>query len=126
MYIFCGPFINIFVLIYACIYMDSFGWGKTRKVVKEKDEGRTETELERLARTEVEGQGKISEKDDFAASQKTPASSVPSTSQGGTTTAAPSLGPSASGSSTNVAASSQASQHERRDLGDLERSVGVQ
>lgn len=33
LYIFCGPFINIAVLLYACWYMDSFGWGKTRKVV---------------------------------------------------------------------------------------------
>jgi hypothetical protein len=35
MYMFCGPFLNISVLIYACIYMDSFGWGKTRKVITE-------------------------------------------------------------------------------------------
>lgn len=49
-YIFCGPFINIFVLVYATIYMDSFGWGKTRKVIKEKDSEVVESELERIAR----------------------------------------------------------------------------
>lgn len=32
-YIFCGPFINIAVLLYAFWNMDSFGWGKTRKVI---------------------------------------------------------------------------------------------
>ncbi|KAF2225412.1 chitin synthase-domain-containing protein [Elsinoe ampelina] len=32
-YVFVGPFINISVLVYAVFYMDSFGWGKTRKVV---------------------------------------------------------------------------------------------
>jgi len=32
-YIFCGPFINIAVLLYAVWNMDSFGWGKTRKVI---------------------------------------------------------------------------------------------
>ncbi|KAI0004765.1 glycosyltransferase family 2 protein [Xylariaceae sp. FL0662B] len=31
----CGPLINIAVIIYACINMDNFGWGKTRKVVSE-------------------------------------------------------------------------------------------
>lgn len=38
MYMFCGPFLNISVLLYACWYMDSFGWGKTRKVVAESEE----------------------------------------------------------------------------------------
>lgn len=38
MYMFCGPFLNISVLLYACWYMDSFGWGKTRKVVTESEE----------------------------------------------------------------------------------------
>jgi chitin synthase len=33
LYVFCGPFICIAVLIYALWNMDSFGWGKTRKVV---------------------------------------------------------------------------------------------
>ncbi|KAI1075469.1 chitin synthase-domain-containing protein [Whalleya microplaca] len=32
----CSPFMNIVVMIYACINMDNFGWGKTRKVVTEK------------------------------------------------------------------------------------------
>lgn len=34
-YIFGGPFINIIVLTYALWNLDSFGWGKTRKVVSE-------------------------------------------------------------------------------------------
>jgi hypothetical protein len=38
MYMFCGPFLNISVLLYACWYMDSFGWGKTRKVIAESEE----------------------------------------------------------------------------------------
>lgn len=33
MYVFCGPFICIAVLCYALWNADSFGWGKTRKVV---------------------------------------------------------------------------------------------
>lgn len=33
-----GPFINIGVTIYAVIFMDNFGWGKTRKVVAETGE----------------------------------------------------------------------------------------
>lgn len=49
MYIFCGPFLNIAVLLYASFYMDSFGWGKTRKVISEETskEG-TQNELTRL------------------------------------------------------------------------------
>jgi chitin synthase len=43
MYIFCGPFLNIAVLLYASFYMDSFGWGKTRKVISE-DESATTSE----------------------------------------------------------------------------------
>lgn len=34
-YVLCGPFINIAVLLYAVWNMDSFGWGKTRKVISE-------------------------------------------------------------------------------------------
>jgi len=34
-YVLGGPFINIAVLLYASFYMDSFGWGKTRKVITE-------------------------------------------------------------------------------------------
>lgn len=37
LYVFCGPFINITVLFYAVWNMDSFGWGKTRKVVSTDD-----------------------------------------------------------------------------------------
>ncbi|KAK4937716.1 hypothetical protein LTR10_021726 [Elasticomyces elasticus] len=33
MYICGGPIINIMVLFYALYYVDSFGWGKTRKVI---------------------------------------------------------------------------------------------
>ena len=36
-YVICGPFMNILVLMYACYYMDSFGWGKTRQVITEDD-----------------------------------------------------------------------------------------
>jgi Chitin synthase/UDP-glucose/GDP-mannose dehydrogenase family, NAD binding domain len=35
LYIVCGPFLNIFVLLYALWNMDSFGWGKTRRVVSD-------------------------------------------------------------------------------------------
>ncbi|KAI0378727.1 glycosyltransferase family 2 protein [Hypomontagnella monticulosa] len=38
----CGPFINICVTLYACIYMDNFGWGKTRKVIEETETGEAE------------------------------------------------------------------------------------
>jgi chitin synthase len=38
-YIFCGPFINICILLYACYHMDSFDWGKTRKVCTEESTG---------------------------------------------------------------------------------------
>jgi chitin synthase len=41
MYVFCGPFLNIAVLLYASFYMDSFGWGKTRKVISEDDSAAT-------------------------------------------------------------------------------------
>lgn len=34
-YILGGPFINIAVLFYSVYYVDSFGWGKTRKVAAE-------------------------------------------------------------------------------------------
>ncbi|KAE8318198.1 hypothetical protein BDV41DRAFT_590945 [Aspergillus transmontanensis] len=34
-YIFCGPFVNIAILLYSCHYLDSFGWGKTRLVVSD-------------------------------------------------------------------------------------------
>ncbi|KAI0892845.1 glycosyltransferase family 2 protein [Annulohypoxylon nitens] len=37
-----GPFINICVTVYACIYMDNFGWGKTRKVIAETETGEAE------------------------------------------------------------------------------------
>ncbi|CAO2658410.1 Nn.00g061330.m01.CDS01 [Neocucurbitaria sp. VM-36] len=56
----CGPFINISVLLYASFYMDSFGWGKTRKVVTEVDCGEeTETELQRLEKGDRAVQDKI-------------------------------------------------------------------
>ncbi|EXK77176.1 hypothetical protein FOQG_18111 [Fusarium oxysporum f. sp. raphani 54005] len=34
-----GPFLNIAVMIFAVFNMDSFGWGKTRKVITETSEG---------------------------------------------------------------------------------------
>ncbi|KAF2273519.1 uncharacterized protein EI97DRAFT_383471 [Westerdykella ornata] len=34
-YIFTGPFLTIFVLLYTTWHLDSFGWGKTRKVISE-------------------------------------------------------------------------------------------
>ncbi|KAI0834464.1 glycosyltransferase family 2 protein [Hypoxylon sp. FL0890] len=34
----CGPFINICVTLYACVYMDNFSWGKTREVITETGE----------------------------------------------------------------------------------------
>ncbi|RFN53729.1 chitin synthase [Fusarium flagelliforme] len=33
-----GPFLNIAVMVFAVFNMDSFGWGKTRKVVTEAPE----------------------------------------------------------------------------------------
>lgn len=48
----CGPFINIGVTLYACVYMDNFGWGKTRKVIAETAEAEEpdiETQHERFA-----------------------------------------------------------------------------
>lgn len=32
-FVICGPFLNIFVMLFAVRNMDSFGWGKTRLVV---------------------------------------------------------------------------------------------
>ena len=56
MYIFCGPFLNIAVLLYASFYMDSFGWGKTRKViVEDESESKCESELQRLENGDVSG-----------------------------------------------------------------------
>lgn len=45
-YIICGPFVNIAILLYSCHYLDSFGWGKTRLVVAEdnRDENGQATE----------------------------------------------------------------------------------
>jgi chitin synthase len=37
-YVTCGPIINIAVLLYAVFNMDSFGWGKTRKVIADDSE----------------------------------------------------------------------------------------
>ena len=53
LYIGCGPFLNICVLVYACFYMDSFGWGKTRKVISDEGEqSGSQNELERLLQSE--------------------------------------------------------------------------
>jgi chitin synthase len=40
LYIFCGPFINILILFYASYHMDSFEWGKTRRICAEESIGR--------------------------------------------------------------------------------------
>jgi hypothetical protein len=45
MYTFSGPSHNIIALLHASFYMDSFGWGKTRKVISE-DATATEPEAE--------------------------------------------------------------------------------
>lgn len=34
-FVICGPFLNIFVMLFAVRNMDSFGWGKTRLVVSD-------------------------------------------------------------------------------------------
>lgn len=52
MFIICGPIINISILLYAIWNIDSFGWGKTRKVVACEDgsvttEGSAESEEEK-------------------------------------------------------------------------------
>lgn len=44
MYVAGGPFIGIAVLLYASWNMDSFGWGKTRKVVSEDNNTSEESE----------------------------------------------------------------------------------
>lgn len=46
-YVFLGPFLNISVLIYAVWNMDSFGWGKTRKVLSESESGSKGTDQEK-------------------------------------------------------------------------------
>ncbi|KAH9877748.1 hypothetical protein J1614_002965 [Plenodomus biglobosus] len=38
-YIFTGPFLTLYVLFYTTWHMDSFGWGKTRKVISEETDG---------------------------------------------------------------------------------------
>jgi cellulose synthase/poly-beta-1,6-N-acetylglucosamine synthase-like glycosyltransferase len=43
MFVVCGPFLNIAVLLFALWNMDSFGWGKTRKVIASDDNGNNET-----------------------------------------------------------------------------------
>jgi chitin synthase len=46
-----GPFLNIAVMVFAVFNMDSFGWGKTRKVV-------TETPKEQVQEKQaIEGNG---------------------------------------------------------------------
>lgn len=56
-----GPFINVAVLFYACFYMDSFGWGKTRKIVTEQESGeKIESELQRLEKAETTTSGSSS------------------------------------------------------------------
>jgi chitin synthase len=45
---FCGPFINISVLLYAVYNMDSFGWGKTRQVVTEETDNDSDTGISSL------------------------------------------------------------------------------
>ncbi|KAF5020367.1 hypothetical protein F66182_7616 [Fusarium sp. NRRL 66182] len=37
-FVVCGPFLNIAVMLFAVFNMDSFGWGKTRKVITESPE----------------------------------------------------------------------------------------
>ncbi|KAH8651149.1 chitin synthase-domain-containing protein [Xylariales sp. PMI_506] len=39
-FIVCGPFLNIAVLLFAIWNMDSFGWGKTRKVISSDDDNK--------------------------------------------------------------------------------------
>jgi len=75
MYVFCGPFLNIAVLLYASFYMDSFGWGKTRKVISEEETGeKCESELQRLEKGDVESK----EKSEGSSSSETGASATPS------------------------------------------------
>ncbi|KAI1134892.1 glycosyltransferase family 2 protein [Hypoxylon sp. FL0543] len=57
----CGPFINICVTLYACIFMDNFSWGKTRKVIAETDaaeEPNGQAEKERFEDA-LNGSGKV-------------------------------------------------------------------
>lgn len=43
-YTFGGPFINMTVTLYASWNMDSFGWGKTRKVISDDESSITSDE----------------------------------------------------------------------------------
>nr|CEG05332.1 unnamed protein product [Fusarium clavum]CEG05915.1 unnamed protein product [Fusarium clavum] len=45
-----GPFLNIAVMVFAVFNMDSFGWGKTRKVVTEAPEEQVQ-EKQKIADT---------------------------------------------------------------------------
>ncbi|KAF7557785.1 hypothetical protein G7Z17_g425 [Cylindrodendrum hubeiense] len=49
-----GPFLNIAVMIYAVINMDNFSWGKTRKVVADDSEAKSQELLQDSATSEDE------------------------------------------------------------------------
>lgn len=53
-YTFGGPFINITVTLYASWYMDSFGWGKTRKVITEDENSTTSDEKDKTKDASVQ------------------------------------------------------------------------
>ncbi|KAI8626124.1 chitin synthase-domain-containing protein [Xylariaceae sp. FL1651] len=57
-----GPFINFGVTLYACYYMDNFGWGKTRRVISETGEAEepdAEAQQDRLEAVALGGSEKI-------------------------------------------------------------------
>jgi chitin synthase len=51
-----GPFLNIAVMVFAVFNMDSFGWGKTRKVIAETPED----QVQEKQRLEESGSGSAS------------------------------------------------------------------
>lgn len=60
-YVVGGPFLNMYVLAYSLWNMDSFGWGKTRKIV-ESSEDTDGSATGEAARTNVPDDPHMSEK----------------------------------------------------------------
>lgn len=46
-YFFTGPFLTIGVLFYTIYHLDSFSWGKTRRVIAENNDSNSTMECER-------------------------------------------------------------------------------
>lgn len=63
-FVLCGPFLNIFVMLFAVRNMDSFGWGKTRLVIADdkKEETSEKTTSDDSSGNNQQQQGVLSEK----------------------------------------------------------------